>query len=151
MDLPGFPETGVVDLVEDLIEGWGPWEDLNQPYDPNIGMPLTIGYITASSPPIVVNDVVVVGNSAEQGYNQSRIEMVPGEIMGYDARTGELLWNFHVIPPPGVCGHETRGSERRRAFADGRLRIRDKQAVDAAGAVIEGYDLSEEIERLVAE
>ena len=30
-------------------------------------MPLTIGYITASSPPIVVNDVVVVGNSAEQG------------------------------------------------------------------------------------
>jgi len=105
--LPGFPETGVVDLVEDLIEDWGPWEDLDQPYDPNIGMPLTIGYITASSPPIVVNDVVVVGNSAEQGYNQSRIENVPGDIMGYDARTGELLWKFHVIPRPGEFGHET--------------------------------------------
>ncbi len=107
VDLPGFPETGVVDLVEDLIEDWGPWEDLNQPYDPNIGMPLTIGYITASSPPIVVNDVVVVGNSAEQGYNQSRIENVPGDIMGYDARTGALLWKFHVIPRPGEFGHET--------------------------------------------
>ena len=105
--LPGFPETGVVDMVEDLIEGWGPWEDLNQPYDPNIGMPLTIGYITASSPPIVVNDVVVVGNSAEQGYNQSRIENVPGDILGYDARTGDLLWKFHVIPRPGEFGHET--------------------------------------------
>ena len=43
-----------------------------------------------SSPPIVVNgDVIVVGNSAEQGYNQSRIENVPGDILGYDARTGE--------------------------------------------------------------
>ena len=107
VDLPGFPETGVVDLVEDLIDGWGPWEDLNQEYDPNIGMPLTIGYITASSPPIVVNDVVVVGNSAEQGYNQSRIENVPGDILGYDARTGELLWKFNVIPRPGEFGHET--------------------------------------------
>ncbi|MCH7857410.1 MAG: PQQ-binding-like beta-propeller repeat protein [Gemmatimonadetes bacterium] len=107
VDLPGFPESGVVDMVEDLIDGWGPWEDLNQEYDPNIGMPLTIGYITASSPPIVVNDVVVVGNSAEQGYNQSRIENVPGDILGYDARTGELLWKFHVIPRPGEFGHDT--------------------------------------------
>ena len=107
VDLPGFPESGVVDMVEDLIDGWGPWEDLNQEYDPNIGMPLTIGYITASSPPIVVNGVVVVGNSAEQGYNQSRIENVPGDILGYDARTGELLWKFHVIPRPGEFGHDT--------------------------------------------
>ena len=35
---------------------------------------LQLGYITTSSPPIVVNDVVVVGNSAEQGYLQTRIE-----------------------------------------------------------------------------
>ena len=97
VDLPGFPESGVVDMVEDLIDGWGPWEDLNQEYDPNIGMPLTIGYITASSPPIVVNDVVVVGNSAEQGYNQSRIENVPGDILGYDARTGERIETSAVV------------------------------------------------------
>ena len=30
------------------------------------------------------NGVVVVGNSAEQGYNQTRAEMIPGDILGYD-------------------------------------------------------------------
>ena len=107
VNLPGFPRTGVVDLVEDLTDGWGPWEQLDQPYDANIGIPQAIGYITASSPPIVVNDIVVVGNSAEQGYLQTRIENVPGDILGYDARTGELRWKFHVIPRPGEFGHET--------------------------------------------
>ena len=93
----GFPQTGVVDLLADL----------GHPYDPYEGIPLERGYITASSPPIVVNDVVVVGNSAEQGYNQSRIENVPGDILGYDARTGDFLWKFNVIPQPGEYGHET--------------------------------------------
>ena len=105
--LEGFGRTGVVDLVETLIQDWGPWEDLNQPYDPDLGIPLELGFITASSPPIVVNDVVVVGNSAEQGYLQSRPENVPGDIMGFDARTGEFLWKFHVIPRPGDLGHDT--------------------------------------------
>ena len=97
ISVAGFPETGVVDLLADL----------GHPYDPYAGIPLERGYITASSPPIVVNDVVVVGNSAEQGYNQSRIENVPGDILGYDARSGEFLWKFNVIPRPGEYGHET--------------------------------------------
>ncbi len=105
--IDGFSSSGSVDLVADLIEGWNPWEELNQPFDPYMGIPLEIGYITSSSPPIVVNDVVVVGNSAEQGYNQTRTEMVPGDIMAYDARTGDLKWKFHVIPRPGEFGHET--------------------------------------------
>jgi glucose dehydrogenase len=105
--LPGFPNSGSVDLVRDLIQGWDAWEDLDRPYDPNEGVPLELGYITASSPPIVVNGVVVVGNSAEQGYNQTRQENVPGDILAYDARTGEFLWKFHVIPRPGEFGHET--------------------------------------------
>jgi glucose dehydrogenase len=105
--IPGFPESGSVDLVADLIEGWGPWENLNQEYDPYQGIPQGIGYITSSSPPIVVNDVVVVGNSAEQGYNQTRVENVPGDILAYDARTGDLKWRFNVIPRPGEFGHDT--------------------------------------------
>jgi quinoprotein glucose dehydrogenase len=32
---------------------------------------------------------------------------VPGDILGYDARTGEFLWKFHVIPRPGEVGHDT--------------------------------------------
>ena len=103
----GFPPTGSVDLLADLIEGWGPWESWSGPYDPYRGLPLELGYITTSSPPIVVNDVVVVGNSAEQGYHQTRIEMVPGDILGYDANNGELKWKFHVIPRPGEFGHDT--------------------------------------------
>lgn len=95
--LDGFPTTGVVDMLADL----------GHEYDPYFGIPKEIGYITSSSPPIVVNGVVVVGNSAEQGYNQSRIENVPGDILAYDAKTGDFLWKFNVIPRPGEFGHET--------------------------------------------
>ncbi|HSA56261.1 MAG TPA: PQQ-binding-like beta-propeller repeat protein, partial [Gemmatimonadaceae bacterium] len=105
--LEGFPSTGSVDLVKELIKGWEPWEKLGRPYDPNIGIPLEIGYITNSSPPTVVNGVIIVNNSHEQGYNQTRIENVPGDILAYDARTGAFKWKFHVIPRPGEFGHET--------------------------------------------
>ncbi len=105
--LPGFPGTGVVDLLPDLIEDWGPWQSWDGAYDADFGIPRELGHITSSSPPIVVNGVVVVGNSAEQGYKQTRIENVPGDIMGYDARTGKHKWKFHVIPRPGEFGHDT--------------------------------------------
>ena len=107
MPIEGFPKTGSVDLVKDLIADWEPWLNAKQPYNPNAGIPLELGYITSSSPPIVVNDVIVVGNSAEQGYHQTRLENVPGDILAYDARTGKFLWKFHVIPRPGEFGHET--------------------------------------------
>ncbi|MEE4382145.1 MAG: PQQ-binding-like beta-propeller repeat protein, partial [Pseudomonadales bacterium] len=93
----GFPETGVVDLLANF--GFD--------YDPYYGIDKDLGYITASSPPIVVGDVIVIGNSAEQGYNQSREEGIPGDILGYDARTGEFLWKFNVVPRPGEFGAET--------------------------------------------
>jgi glucose dehydrogenase len=108
--LPGFPETGVVDLIPDLVADWGPWQDhvrSGARYDPDHGIPRELGYITSSSPPIVVNGVVVVGNSAEQGYNQTRIENVPGDILAYDAGSGAFKWKFHVIPRPGEFGHDT--------------------------------------------
>jgi glucose dehydrogenase len=95
--IDGFPATGVVDLLADL----------GHPYDPYDGLPIERGYITSSSPPIVVNGVVVVGNSAEQGYHQSRVENVAGDLLGYDAVTGDFLWKFNVIPQPGEYGHET--------------------------------------------
>ena len=107
VNLGSFPKSGVVDLTEDLIRDWEPWVNLKKQYDPNEGVPLELGYITSSSPPIVVNDVVIVGNSAEQGYHQTRRENVPGDILAYDARTGKHLWNFHVIPREGEVGHDT--------------------------------------------
>ena len=93
----GFPKTGVVDMLKDF----------GYEYDVYEGLPLETGYITTSSPPIVVNGVVIVGNSHEQGYYQSRVENVPGDILAYDAATGDFLWKFHVIPKPGEVGHET--------------------------------------------
>jgi glucose dehydrogenase len=93
----GFPDTGVVDMLADL----------GHDYDAYEGIDLETGYITSSSPPIVVDGVIVVGNSAEQGYNQSRVENIPGDILGYDAKTGEFLWKFNVLPGPGEFGHET--------------------------------------------
>ena len=105
--LEGFPSTGVVDLLPDLLEDWGPWQAWDEPYDPDFGIPRELGFITSSSPPIVVNGVVIVGNSAEQGYNQTRIENVPGDILAFDAKTGDFKWKFHVIPRPGEFGHDT--------------------------------------------
>ena len=86
--IEGFPRTGVVDLLADL----------GHEYDPYEGIPMEVGYITSSSPPIVVNGTVVVGNSHEQGYSQTRVENVPGDILAYDARTGEHKWKFNIIP-----------------------------------------------------
>jgi glucose dehydrogenase len=103
----GFPQTGGVDLLEDLTRDWEPWTSRNEPYDAAKGMPLELGYITNSSPPIVVNDVVIVGNSAEQGYHQATAESVPGDILAYSTRTGEHLWTFHMVPREGEFGHDT--------------------------------------------
>ena len=44
----------------------------------------------ASAPEVLVNGVVVVGNVHEQGYYQTRIENIPGDILAYDARSGKL-------------------------------------------------------------
>lgn len=95
--LPYFGLNGIVDLHL----GMGDY-----PVDADRGI-LDSGDITASSPPIVVNGVVVVGNSHDRGYYPERKENVPGHVRGYDARTGEMKWIFHVLPQPGEFGHET--------------------------------------------
>jgi len=101
------PETGDpissfgINGVVDLHLGLGDY-----PVDPDRGI-LSSGDITASSPPIVVNGVIVVGNSHDRGYYPERKENVPGHIRGYDARTGEMKWIFHVLPQPGELGHDT--------------------------------------------
>ena len=60
----GFPETGTVDMLATL----------GHPYDVNTGIDPTVGAITTSSPPIVVNGVIIVGNSAHQGGGYTRQE-----------------------------------------------------------------------------
>ena len=105
--LDGFPDTGGLDLIPPLVADWGRWQDRRASYDANYGISRELGMVTASAPPIVVNWVVVVLVGHQPSYGQTRIENVPGDIMGFDAATGAFLWKFHVIPRPGEFGHET--------------------------------------------
>ena len=86
-----FGENGVVDLKLGLDR----WVD---PIADRIG---------SSSPPIIVNDVIVVGAALPAGGAPPTKEMPPGHVRGFDVRTGERLWIFHTIPQPGELGNET--------------------------------------------
>jgi glucose dehydrogenase len=58
-----------------------------------------------SSPPIICRDVVVMGSKV----NDVPLvpEMPPGDVKGFDVRTGKLQWIFHAIPRAGEFGNET--------------------------------------------
>jgi quinoprotein glucose dehydrogenase len=75
--------------------------------DGTTGIDPSYGQIAASSPPIVVNDVIVVGNSSIHGYYPIRVRNLPGFIRGFDARTGRQLWKFNLVPQPGEFGADT--------------------------------------------
>jgi len=106
----GFPTIGVVDMQRGIADYMG------YDFDPYYGIPIEEGYITSSSPPIFVNGVLVVGNSGEQGYNQTRIENIPGDVLAFDARTGAFKWRFNTIPENDEFGIETWDVENPRAL-----------------------------------
>lgn len=81
----GFGEAGSVDLKEG-IRG-----DVD-------------GRFSLVSPPTVYKDVVITGgNNGEQSPSLG----LYGDIRGWDARTGKLLWSFHTVPREGEPGVET--------------------------------------------
>jgi quinoprotein glucose dehydrogenase len=89
--IPGFGQDGIVDLFKQL--------DLDTTLDPQ-------GRIGNSSPPVIANDVIVVGPALTPG-GRVNVENVKADIMGFDVRTGKKLWTFHTIPRPGEPGSET--------------------------------------------
>lgn len=130
---PKFGKNGVVDLMEGLDlplvplavddsgsliisdaapyrqarpgETWDPVKKIGA--DGTVGIDPKLGQIANSSPAIVVNDVIVVGNSSIHGYYPIRVRNIPGFIRGFDARTGKQLWKFNLVPQPGEFGAET--------------------------------------------
>ncbi len=96
--IEGFPETGNVDLLAHMDEG---------EYDVYSGYEFDHKVITNSSSPIVVDGVIVVGNSHEQGSNETHRTNVPGDILAFDAATGDFMWRFDVIPEEGQLGVDT--------------------------------------------
>src|SRR4030095_12078297 len=68
-----------------------------------IGKP---GQIGASSPALVVRDVVVVGAAMIAGTAPPSKTHVPGYIRGFDVRTGRKIWTFKTIPRPREVGQQ---------------------------------------------
>ncbi len=75
--------------------------------DGTVGIDPKYGQIAASSPAIVVNNVIVVGNSSIHGYYPVRVRNLPGYVRGFDIRTGKQLWKFNLVPQPGESGADT--------------------------------------------
>ena len=79
--------------------------DLTEGYDDR-----TVETFGWGSPPIVVNGVVIIGSAISDVTNPSMPalkEMPPGDVRGFDVRTGEQLWIFHTIPREGEPGNDT--------------------------------------------
>ncbi|MEO8316288.1 MAG: PQQ-binding-like beta-propeller repeat protein [Pseudomonadota bacterium] len=85
--------------------------DLKRATEPALD-PITAA-IGASSPPIVVDGVVIVGAAFAAGAAPPRKEMPSGNVMGFDARTGKRLWIFHTIAQRGDVGADTWTDEAR--------------------------------------
>lgn len=67
-----------------------------------LGRDVSSLFITATSPPVVYDDILIMGSRVDEGPNAA-----PGHIRGYDVRTGKQQWIFHTIPQPGEEGYET--------------------------------------------
>ena len=130
---PKFGKNGVVDLMDGLgfplvplaVDDDGPliisdaaparkarpgetWNEKTKTgADGTVGLDPALGQIAASGPPIIVNDVLIVGNSHIHGYYPIRVRNMPSYIRGFDIRTGKQLWKFNLVPEPGEPGAET--------------------------------------------
>jgi len=82
-----FGRDGVVDLSEGLV-----WAINKKHY-------------TNTSPPIVYNDLVIVGNGV--GDRLTYKNDPPGDVRAFHARTGRLAWKFNTIPQRGEFGNNT--------------------------------------------
>ena len=84
---PTFGNGGEIDLTAQLL-----WPINRLPY-------------TQTSPPVVFEDLVILGNGVWDGFVYERDP--PGNVQAFDARTGELVWSFNLIPQPGEFGNDT--------------------------------------------
>jgi len=89
-----FGINGVVDLKTELDQ------EVDLIKDP----------IGSSSPPMIVNDVIVVGAAFPAGIAPPSKNATAGHIRGYDIHTGKRLWIFHTIPQKGEYGIDTWGN-----------------------------------------
>ena len=74
------------------------------------------GRVANTSPPAIVGNVLVASISMHTGstpnlpgasINEQWPMNIPGDVVGYDTKTGKMLWRFNVIPKAGEEGAET--------------------------------------------
>jgi quinoprotein glucose dehydrogenase len=85
--VPTFGQNGRIDLTDGLGRG------------------VNRHHYGVSSPPIVCRDVIVMGSKVHD-VPLSRA-MPPGDVRGYDVRTGRQLWQFKAVPGQGAFGNDT--------------------------------------------
>jgi quinoprotein glucose dehydrogenase len=66
------------------------------------------GQYHMTSPPAVIDDLVVVGSAID---DNSRVDMPSGVVRAFDARSGALRWSWEPIPPNGTT-HSPAGTWR---------------------------------------
>jgi quinoprotein glucose dehydrogenase len=67
--------------------------------------PVDRDYYSMTSPPVIVRGVIVVGSSVMDWWGHR--PSPPGDVRGFDAVTGRLLWTFHTIAQGEEPGVET--------------------------------------------
>lgn len=87
-----FGNNGIVDLMTGMRQREG--VDI-------------VGTVGSTSPPTIMNDVIVLGPSMDIGYRPPSMVNTPGDVQAFDVRTGQRLWVFHTIPEDGEEGVET--------------------------------------------
>ena len=63
--------------------------------------------VGSTSPPLVIDDVIIVGSAHKASFAPASMANVKGDVRGYDAHTGNLLWTFKTIPSKGEYGYDT--------------------------------------------
>ncbi|NKB70486.1 MAG: PQQ-binding-like beta-propeller repeat protein [Candidatus Latescibacteria bacterium] len=87
---PAFGQGGFVDLAKGLRR------------------PVNRANYGVSSPPIVCRDIVVIGSSMVDWRGRTPPQYTnPGDVRGFDARSGRQVWTFQTIPQAGQFGNET--------------------------------------------
>lgn len=104
---PGYHMVALDAVTGDPIPGFGN----NGILDMHAGLRLSEDRddidITLTFPPLVSNDVIVVGAAHLVSMRPPSADNVKGDIRAYDPRTGELLWTFKTIPEEGEYGYDT--------------------------------------------
>ena len=97
----GFGVAGVVDMMDDLRWNARPAAE-------------RAGRVANTSPSAILGNVIVSSISMHTGSIPTRASPnevwpmnVPGDVVAYDARSGQVLWRFNTVPAEDEYGIET--------------------------------------------